>query len=397
MLKAELLERLIERLGQMDSQSVQGYILRLAKEKGVLDTIFNTLQEGIIVMSPSLEMEYINNAAYDLLGLPENVVGEKINRFLKEIDWSELIGLDVEAWQDFSRQEIEVFYPKHRYLTFYLIPQENEAGDAIEKVTLILQDITDLREKNKSKLESEMIQALTMLSAGVAHELGNPLNSLNIHLQLMQRLAKKVENSELQEEANEMLQICIAEVERLDMIIHQFLGAVRSTKPEMLPLRIEEVLSESLQFMKAEIENKNIEVEAVFQEKIPMIHGDKNQLKQAFYNIIKNAIQAMPDGGRLTISCKTANDFLIITFEDTGKGIKLKNMGKIFESFYTDRRGGTGLGLFIVERVLREHGGSVGVASNEGEGTIFTFRLPLHLRRTRRLEAPALDEEKEIK
>ena len=242
MLKAELLERLIDRLGQMDSQSVQGYILRLAKEKGVLDTIFNTLQEGIIVMSPSLEMEYINNAAYDLLGLPENVVGEKINRFLKEIDWSELIGLDVEAWQDFSRQEIEVFYPKHRYLTFYLIPQENEAGDAIEKVTLILQDITDLREKNKSKLESEMIQALTMLSAGVAHELGNPLNSLNIHLQLMQRLAKKVENSELQEEANEMLQICIAEVERLDMIIHQFLGAVRSTKPEMLPLRIEEVL-----------------------------------------------------------------------------------------------------------------------------------------------------------
>ena len=70
-------------------------------------------------------------------------------------------------------------------------------------------------------------------------------------------------------------------------------------------------------------------------------------------------------------------------------------MGKIFESFYTDRRGGTGLGLFIVERVLREHGGSVGVSSNEGEGTVFTLRLPLHLRRTRRLEAPALEEEKE--
>ncbi|MCM8540232.1 MAG: ATP-binding protein [Lentisphaeraceae bacterium] len=397
MLKAELLERLIDRLGQMDSQSVQGYILRLAKEKGVLDTIFNTLQEGIIVMTPNLEMEYINNAAYELLGLPENVVGEKINRFLKEIDWSELIGLDVGAWQDFSRQEIEVFYPKHRYLTFYLIPQESDKGDAIEKVTLILQDITDLREKNKSKLESEMIQALTMLSAGVAHELGNPLNSLNIHLQLMQRLIKKVENPELQDEADEMLQICISEVERLDMIIHQFLGAVRSTKPEMLPLRIEEVLSESLQFMKAEIENKNIEVEAVFQEKIPMIHGDKTQLKQAFYNIIKNAIQAMPDGGRLTISCKTSNDFLNISFTDTGKGIKLKNMGKIFESFYTDRMGGTGLGLFIVERVLREHGGSVGVSSNEGEGTVFTFRLPLQLRRTRRLEAPTLDEEKDIK
>lgn len=395
MLKADLLERLIDRLGQMDSHSVQGYILRLAREKGVLDTIFNTLQEGIIVMTPELVMEYINNAAYELLGLPDNVVGEKINRFLKEIDWSELLGLDVGAWQDFSRQEIEVFYPKHRYLTFYLIPQEDENSEKIEKVTLILHDITDLREKNQSKLESEMIQALTMLSAGVAHELGNPLNSLNIHLQLMQRLAKKVDDKELKEEAEELLKISISEVERLDMIIHQFLGAVRSSKPEMVPIRVEEVLSESLKFMKAEIENKNIEVEAVFPEKIPMIHGDKGQLKQAFYNIIKNAIQAMPDGGRLTIQCKTSDDFLNISFSDTGKGIKLKNMGKIFESFYTDRRGGTGLGLFIVERVLREHGGSVGVSSNEGEGTVFTLRLPLHLRRTRRLEAPALEEEKE--
>ena len=94
MLKAELLERLIERLGQLDSQSVQGYVLRLAREKGVLDTIFNTIQEGIIVMTPDFTMEFINNAAYELLGLPDNVIGEKINRFLKEIDWMQLLEMD---------------------------------------------------------------------------------------------------------------------------------------------------------------------------------------------------------------------------------------------------------------------------------------------------------------
>ncbi len=347
-------------------------------------------------MTAELEMEYINNAAYELLGLPENVVGEKINRFLKEINWNEMLSLEVEAWQDFSRQEIEVFYPKHRYLTFYLIPQENEKGDKIEKVTLILHDISELREKSQSKLESEMIQALTMLAAGVAHELGNPLNSLNIHLQLMERLSKKVTDSALRREIEEIMQISSAEVQRLDMIIHQFLGAVRSTKPQMLPLRIEEVLSESIQFMKAEIENKDIEVEAIFPEKIPIIHGDKTQLKQAIYNLIKNAIQAMPNGGLLTIKCYSTDDFLNISFSDTGKGIKLKNMGKIFDSFYTDRHGGTGLGLFIVERVMREHGGSVGVSSQEGEGTVFTLRLPLYLRRTRKLEAPVLEQEKDI-
>ena len=249
--------------------------------------------------------------------------------------------------------------------------------------------------ENQSIRENEMIQALTMLSAGVAHEIGNPLNSLNIHLQLMERLVSRLDKGEISDEAEELIGICSSEVKRLDMIIHQFLGAVRSTKPEMTPQRIDEILSESLKFMRAEIEDKNIEVEAVFSEKIFTIPGDKTQLKQAFYNIMKNAVQAMPDGGKLTISCTYNDDFLIVSFSDTGKGIKLENMGKIFESFYTDRRGGTGLGLFIVERIIREHGGSIGVTSNEGEGTVFTIRLPLQLRRTRRIEAPTLEGEKE--
>ncbi|MCH2208511.1 MAG: ATP-binding protein [Lentisphaerales bacterium] len=393
MLKPELLERLIERLGQMDSQSIQGYFLRLIREKGVLDTIFNTIQEGIIVMTPDLEMEYVNAAAVELLGLPENVIGEKINRFLKEIDWTALMMMDFDAWEGFSRQEIEVFYPKQRVLTFYLLPQQDESGKEIEKIALVLHDITEMRQEAESVKESELLQAMTMLAAGVAHEIGNPLNSLNIHLQLMERLTKHIANSQVSKEAKELLGICTSEVERLDMIIHQFLGAVRSSKPEMMSIRADEILAESLQFMKAEIENKNIVVEAVLQDKLTPLPGDKTQLKQAFYNIIKNAIQAMPDGGKLTINCKSTSDFLVITFMDTGKGIKLRNLGKIFDSYHTDRQGGTGLGLFIVDRVIRDHGGNIGVTSNEGEGTIFTIRLPLQTRRTRRIEAPVVAEE----
>ena len=393
MLKPELLERLIERLGQMDSQSIQGYFLRLIREKGVLDTIFNTIQEGIIVMTPDLEMEYVNAAAIELLGLPENIIGEKINRFLKEIDWAALMVMDFDAWEGFSRQEIEVFYPKPRVLTFYLLPQQDDSGQEIEKIALVLHDITEMRQEAESVKESQLLKAMTMLAAGVAHEIGNPLNSLNIHLQLMERLTKHIDNDEVSKEAKELLNICTSEVERLDMIIHQFLGAVRSSKPELMPIRVDEILAESLQFMKAEIENKNIEVEAILADKITPLPGDKTQLKQAFYNIIKNATQAMPDGGKLTITCKSTSDFLIITFMDTGKGIKLKNLGKIFDSYHTDRQGGTGLGLFIVDRVIRDHGGNIGVTSSEGEGTLFTIRLPLQTRRTRRIEAPVVAEE----
>ncbi|MCM8530882.1 MAG: PAS domain-containing protein, partial [Lentisphaeraceae bacterium] len=172
MLRPELLERLIERLGQMDSQSIQGYFLRLVREKGVLDTIFNTIQEGIVVMSPDLEMEYVNSAANELLGLPDNIIGEKINRFLKEIDWKALLMMDFDAWEGFSRQEIEVFYPQQRTLNFYLLPQQDESGNAIEKIVLVLHDITEIRQEAKSVKESELLQAMTMLAAGVAHEIG---------------------------------------------------------------------------------------------------------------------------------------------------------------------------------------------------------------------------------
>ena len=238
-------------------------------------------------MTPDLEMEYVNAAAVELLGLPENIIGEKINRFLKEIDWNALLAMDFNAWEGFSRQEIEVFYPKQRVLTFYLLPQQDESGQEIEKIALVLHDITEMRQEAESVKESELLQAMTMLAAGVAHEIGNPLNSLNIHLQLMERLTKHIDKEEISKEAKELLEICTSEVERLDMIIHQFLGAVRSTKPELMQIRVDEILAESLQFMKAEIENKNIEVEAILADKITLSLEIRLNLNKPFIILLK--------------------------------------------------------------------------------------------------------------
>ena len=389
-MKNDFLERLIERLEQLDPTSVQGYMLKLARQKGTLDTIFNAIKEGIIVLDQEMRVEYINQASRDLLGLPMHIEGQEIYRYLKELDWQSLRRQDLQGWESLSRQEIEVFYPRHRFLTFYFVPTLTDDGE-FDKIVLILHDNTEMREAVEFEKESEKIEALTMLAAGVAHEIGNPLNSLNIHLQLLKRMSPHM--GEVTDDVNEMLEICTSEVERMKMIVDQFLGAVRSQKPEMLPQDIGEILRASLDFMKGEIEERDIQIEALWHDPLPMVKGDLTQLKQAFYNLIKNAVQAMPHGGDLKILCDDDGDFLRIAFADTGGGMNQQTLAKMFDAYHTDRIGGTGLGLFIVERVIREHGGRIGVSSKEGKGTIFTIFLPLRERKVRLLESKPLSSE----
>jgi two-component system, sporulation sensor kinase E len=389
-MKESFYDRLFERIDQLDPSVIQSYFLRLTREKGVLDSIFSTIKEGILVLNKDLNIEYLNQAAHNLLGLPEDALGEAVQRYIREVNWTRLFANADKM--DASRQELEIFYPRHRFLTFYIVPQKEEEGQ-LEQATIIFHDVTDMHLKAESVKESEKIQALTMLAAGVAHEIGNPLNSLNIHLQLLKREARKLNNSST-EDFEELIDVCSQEVERLDAITKQFLGAVRSEKPTLKPLLIADILRESLQFMKVEIESRDIRVEAQWSESLPAIKGDATQLKQAFYNIIKNAIQAMPHGGQLKIACDADDCYLMVSFSDTGTGIPRANLNKILDAYHTDRIGGTGLGLFIVERVVREHGGRIGISSNEGEGTIFSIWLPLKERRTLLIEeTPTIDSE----
>jgi signal transduction histidine kinase len=387
------LDRLIDRLDRLDPSSVQSYVLRLVKEKGFLETVFNTIREGVIVISRDLAIHYTNPAAGNLLGLPEDFSGQKISRFLRDIDWERLMSAEPEEWHRVSLQEIEVYYPIHRYLNFYLVPCKSEEDDRdFPLATIILHDVTDRHKDTEATIETQRIRAITMLAAGVAHEIGNPLNSLNIQLQLLQRHLRRLDDQQVVREGNELLEVATQEVKRLDTIINNFLRAIRPTPPNMKRIRLDKVLADSLEFMRNEIEDRNILVEASWPDDLPLVMGDADQLKQAFFNLMKNALQAMPDGGLLRVGCQTREHMLELRFADTGKGISGSDLSHIMEPYYTRRVEGTGLGLFIVERVIRSHGGELGIESEEGRGTVFTIRLPLHDRRIHLLQAPMEDE-----
>jgi signal transduction histidine kinase len=260
------------------------------------------------------------------------------------------------------------------------------AADSGERgAVIILRDVTHDRAQEASLLESERLNALRLLAGGVAHEIGNPLNALNIHLQLIGREIRKLD-ADRRKPLLDLLDVAMKEANRLDAIVTQFLRAIRPAKPRLAPQLVTDVLKETLALLKHELRNRRVHVELDCSEPVPRIKMDRDQIKQAFFNIIRNALQAMSDGGLLHITVASTDRFLSIAFRDTGAGIPPEDFGHIFEPYYTTKAHGTGLGLMIVQRIVQDHRGRIDVHSEPGVGTTFTVFLPLDERRVRLLK-----------
>jgi len=372
----------MNRIGELDSVNLQNFIQMISKEHRFLSSLFDSLQEAILVISPAHTVLYHNAAAQEFLGLPENASALPVEKLLPGLNLNLLLSDSGLGSRKSMRQELELTYPEHRIVQMYALPIDREDAP----YALILTDVTATMERAASVAESERSKAVSMLAAEVAHEIGNPLNSLYLHLQLLQRILKRPEPN-LADAAQEVAE-ARSEVERLDSIINQFLHALRPGKPVFEPLDLKSLVLDSLNFMKQEITDRKIQLEFYWGENVPQISGDANQMKQAFYNLARNAMQAMPSGGKLTIRCSADDTFVMLSVSDSGCGIKPENMQKIFKPFFTTKNAGTGLGLMIVERIVREHGGSLAVDSRENAGTTFTVSLPRRVRLVRGLPAP---------
>lgn len=402
--KSSFLDRVLGRIGRLDQQGLQTVIERLARERSFLETLFNTIEDGVLVIDEAGKILYFNQAVSDLIGLKtQDAEGKNISRFLPELDWSHLLKRTRGDSTSVARHEFEVFYPRQRFIRLYAAPletdNENSAG-----VALILHDATEARQKTFDAIESERIQALTLLAASVAHEIGNPLNALSIHLQLMEREIRKLETvgkhlgddratedtrrdlAEISDRLDKFLNVSKGEITRLDYIVTQFLQAIRPTSPQLKPASLNDVVNETLELLQPELENRALEVKQKLARRLPKAAMDAGQMKQALVNLVKNAMQAMTKGGVLTLSTGTSGEGVWVSVTDTGGGIAQKKINHIFEPFFTTKKKGSGLGLMIVQRIVREHGGRIEVESNVGTGTSFRIWFPLHERQSRLLK-----------
>lgn len=327
-------------------------------------------------------------------------MGRALSERIAGLDWPSLAHSETIISRD-----MEVFYPQNRFINFYVAPisldrREDEpdpspskarrsrrgAADAggVVGYAIILRDITETRRSTEKTIESERLNALTLLAAGVAHEIGNPINSLTIHLQIMERKIRRLPE-EFRDDLQESLHVAREEITRLDYIVTQFLRAIRPAPLNTTVENLNTLVEESLAFLEPELKNRDILVETELREELPSLPLDRHQIKQAFYNIIKNAAQAMKSGGILHIRTDRDEDHVSVTFQDTGGGIPAENMSKVFDPYFTTKETGSGLGLLIVRRIVREHGGEIDIVNNQGRGLELTIRLPLRDRRIRML------------
>jgi two-component system, sporulation sensor kinase E len=383
--KHSSLDRVLGRLDTLDPVNLTNLVQRLARERELFEDIFNTLQEGVLVITLDGEIEYANLAAHRLIGLGEDgLVGETLWRLVPGLRASLGIALEDDAALPVVTREFELAYPEPRTVQLYMVPfAEQHAGG--RRFAVILSDITRTKQNTEERIENERTSSVLLLAAGVAHELGNPLNSLTIHLQLINRKLKKLKASKETESVAESIRICEGEVKRLDGIITNFLEAIRPQPPDLRETQLTEVLTEVLAFQQRELADRGIRVEAETRENLPVVMADRNQLKQIFFNILKNAVEAMQPGGRLRIKARTDDDMVYLAFGDSGAGIKQEDLTRLFQPYHTTKPGGHGLGLMVVQRIMREHGGQIGIESKEGVGTVVTLQFPRKDRRVRML------------
>jgi PAS domain S-box-containing protein len=386
--KNSSLDRVLGRLDSLDSVNLANLVQRLARERGVFEEIFNTLQEGVLVITPDGAIEYANAAAHRLIGLGEDeLAGETLWRFVPGLrpSLSDAIDEAAAAALPVVAREFELTYPEPRTVRLYMVPFRGVGRGAPQRFAVILTDVTREKQSTERRIEDERTSSVLLLAAGVAHELGNPLNSLTIHLQLLERKLKKLKASKDADGLADSVRVCRDEVARLDGIIANFLEAIRPRPPDLAETNLAEVLAEVLRFQHREFADRGLAVEAETLSTLPQVMADRNQLKQVFFNLTKNAMEAMAPGGRLKIKSRADDDNVYLLFGDSGAGIKQDDLARMFQPYHTTKPGGHGLGLMIVQRIMREHGGQVGIESKEGVGTIVTLQLPRKDRRVRML------------
>lgn len=373
-MRYSFLERALTRADKLTNEQLRTLFNEVVVANDRLEAALQSMFDGIIVCNLDHEPVLINKSAERILHVQGGWGGNPLwmsisDEELKDFFYKTLTSEETIFDREFAIQGLGGTRIIAISLSALL------SGDKIAGTIVHIEDITEKRKKETQLRRAESLAALTTLAAGVAHEINNPLGSISIRIQLLEKLIR----SEEPDKASMFKHVDIIkeEMDRLKHIVVDFLFAVRPMDIQLLSENLSPILEEVADFIQPEAERKGIEVKLSIDKNLPSVLLDKRHIKQALLNLIQNAMAAMPDGGTLGISAEYSGDEARISVSDTGTGIPEELLTKIFEPYFTTKKSGTGLGLTITFKIVKEHSGDISLESKEGKGSTFTIHLPV--------------------
>ncbi|WP_319476699.1 ATP-binding protein [Marispirochaeta aestuarii] len=373
----KFLNRALKKIGKLNIDQIRSLIMDVVQENELLEMVLYSMTDGVVVLDEKHSVILLNKAAERLFPFKNgDVVERPLWDALADSSLSEFFHKALVEHENIEDKEISLqTSASTRVLSCTMMPLVREGR--IQGGLLHIEDITEKKAKEARLRRAENLAALTTLTAGVAHEIKNPLGSISIHIQLIQKSLGNGANGKNTETIQNYLDIVNEEVERLNGIIVDFLFAVRPMDVNLVAQNLNDLVHELFEFIHYELEEQKIRLEFNLDDRMPELQLDVKYMKQALLNIVKNAISAMPEGGTLRVETIARDDQVELSIRDTGVGIPEENMTKIFEPYFTTKDFGSGLGLTLVYKIIKEHQGEINLESREGEGTTFTITLPV--------------------
>ncbi len=343
----------------------------ILQERNFKETIFEHVEMGILTLDAEENLTSYNGPAARMLGVNNESAGHGLDVVLSDLP--ELLsplqeGLQSAENQSWSRYlEIE----RDAGIRTYRLAALPMSGDGTQGWLLTFEDLTERVEIRRKMARVDRLASLGRLSAGIAHEIRNPLTGVSLLLDdLHDRLLDRDEDQTL-------IRRALGEIERLEGLVNELLHFATLPPVVRKPDNISKVMRETLFLIQKQCEKSGVDLVAKISDALPLVPIDHDKLKQAFLNLLNNALDSMPDGGELNVVVEQWPHGVSITIRDSGIGILTENLDKIFDPFFTTKGGGSGLGLAITHNIISDHGGSIEVESRVNKGTTFVLVFPV--------------------
>jgi len=373
---SKFIKKALEKLPKLEAGQIRNLLGEVVKENELFEMVLGSMTDGVVVTDESHRVLFSNRPSQVILK-NRPIEGALLWEAVNDEDIAHLLQHSLENQVNFEDNEMSLdFRGTYRIYSLTLLPLVQNGR--IRGSLFQIEDITDRKNRESRFRRAESLASLTTLAAGVAHEIKNPLGSIGIHLQLIQKSFRQKDCGDYDvPRIEKFLDVIGEEVERLNGIVVDFLFAVRPMDTNLIKGDLNKLLADLLDFLHFELDQAGIEMDTDLEPGLPCIEMDDRFIKQALLNIIKNAIHAMEGGGTLKVRSYSQNNEVHITIRDTGIGMPAEVKDKIFEPYYTTKASGSGLGLTLVYKIIREHGGEIQVDSEEGVGTQFKFTFPV--------------------